>query len=53
MYKRQGIQQVHFPKTFERPFIIAEMIGLAPDRLFPFDAEPGQILEDRVFEFRP
>lgn len=29
------------------------MFGLAPHRLFPIEAEPGEVLEDRGLEFRP
>ena len=36
----------------ERFGINRETIGLSHDRLFPFDAEPGEVFEDCFFVFR-
>src|SRR3546814_1256499 len=32
---------------------VGEVVGLAPQRLFPGEAEPGEILQDRRLVFRP
>ena len=37
----------------QRRAVCVEMLGLAPHRLFPRDAEPGEVLVDRRLEFRP
>ena len=35
------------------PRVVVEMLALAPHRLFPGDAEPRQVLVDRLLVFRP
>ena len=37
----------------KRRAVVVEMLGLPPDRLFPCEPEPGEILVDRRLEFRP
>src|SRR5262249_51457215 len=37
----------------ERGMIVGEMLGLAPHRRLPLEAEPGQVLVDRRLELRP
>jgi hypothetical protein len=39
-------------QLFERGAIIGEMFGLPPHRMFPDDAEPGEVLVNRGLEFR-
>ena len=46
------IDQTLGRKLFERLAIVGEMLGLPPHRLFPGDAEPGEVLIDRGLEFR-
>jgi hypothetical protein len=36
----------------ERRAIVLQVLGLAPYRLFPRDADPGEILKNRGLEFR-
>jgi len=48
-----GIDQAHSAQAIERASVVLEMLGLPPHRAVPVEAEPGEILEDRVGEFGP
>src|SRR3546814_17817484 len=48
-----GIDQPGGVEPVERVGVDAEALGLAQDRRFPVEAEPGEILEDRVLVFGP
>ena len=47
------IQQSLRLEPRQRGAIVVEMLALPPHRLLPCDAEPGEILEDRLLVFRP
>src|SRR5690606_17832850 len=50
--REAGIDDLHGAKALQRRFIIGEMLGLAAHRLFPHEAEPGEVLIDALLIFR-
>jgi len=46
-----GIDEVHGLQTIERRSIVVEMLRLPTHRLFPVEAEPGEVVVDCRFEF--
>jgi hypothetical protein len=50
---KAGIDEPHGVELGERGAVIAIVLGLPPHRLFPGDAEPGQVLVNCRLEFGP
>ena len=47
---KAGIEQAAHPQLFKRGGIFVHLLGLAHGRAIPGQPQPGQVLEDRVFE---
>jgi hypothetical protein len=48
---KAAIDQALVAQHVDGPVIVGQVLGLAAHRLFPFQAQPGQVLQDRGLEF--